>query len=625
MPAKKTNATQPVVNNARNVASVPIARIDPDPRNPGRHRITAADIKQMAADIKLHDLQQCIKVRPIADRFQIVYGERRYRAALLLGWQYIDAEVETLTDAEAGQRQAIENSQRKDVDVFAIAEHLQHLTGKQADGSKPLTQKAAGQCYGISQAETSNRIRLLQLPDAVRRFVIAGHLPIRAARELLPWASCPAMMDAAAVDLNLAVEESEEHGDSYQLDDWQHQPAAEMRRIQRTTCRPTDGKTTHHVDWQLNIAQKFKPTAEQLTELAVFELPDLTATPAKGKAWPTTTYATNATLWDELQKPHAAAHLAKKAAARGSSGGQAVRAVKPAEDADPKAVAAYDKAKAKERTEQLAKKAEAWQLRLLRLTAARAIESLPADDDELLPLALFALQAIGAANHSACTIAQELLSLAAAKAAGEAVKFKHEPSPWNAAASKHAPVLETLLAVPAADRPELLRWIARFVLWPVDPAGDSATAGWLHGRTPAAVAAAKNDQGSDTSTQLDAFGPPPLDFDALPLTPAAVVRLAGLAGVDYPKAWQACATNDAEHELFTQGLALHRKAELETIAKQLKHELQATKASEIVAELALLHNGSKRLQAFGLFKAPAARQPKATRRRVAKKPAKAAR
>lgn len=594
--------TDTLTEAQRSTKAVPLDLIEPDPRNPGASRITEEDLRELANSLLDAGLQQPIKLRPMPnDRFQIVYGERRFQAAKLLGWDSIDAEIEFLSDAEAGALQAIENGQRKDVDVFAVAQHLLDLTSEQADGSEPLTQAEAGECYGIKQAEVSNRIRMLRLPDSLRDLVRSGKLPNRTARELLPWADCKPIMDQAAAEIADCVEAE----DSWSLDEWLRYAPEQMREIQIRLTRPMQGK--HQVDWQTEV--KVQAVVEDhLDALDIHELPDPSARREKGKQVPLAPYALNVDLWEELHA-EAIEKAREKVKARASRYVSPGRTAKPKENASAAEKAKYEKQKQKQRNDQLAKRAKDWQLRLLRLAAARAVAELPPDSPQLgrwtVPLGLYALHCTHNAKYSGRSIAGELLCLAAAEASGRSPEFAHEPDNWSTTAEKHAPVLQQLAGVDAEALPELSRHLARFILWPVHSAGDKSTASWLY---------PPGDDGDD-----DPFSPPSLSWELLTLTPAAIVQMAGMVGVDYEKAWRSCATQTAEHELFRFGLSIYRRAELESQAKKLKHKLKATKASAIADEIAALHNGRQWLPQFGIFKAPAARQPVAKRRRVTKK------
>lgn len=148
------------------VVNLLLALIEPHPHNPGRSRCTPESIAELAASLARDGQQQPILVRPHGEgRFQVIFGERRYRAAKAAHRNHIEARVATIDDREALRLMAVENGQRVDLDPIAIAEHLRQLTQEQPDGGQAYTQAEAGELYSIKQAEVSNRIRLLRLPE----------------------------------------------------------------------------------------------------------------------------------------------------------------------------------------------------------------------------------------------------------------------------------------------------------------------------------------------------------------------------------------------------------------------------------------------------------------------------
>ena len=157
--------------------------IDVDPGQP-RHHIDAAKLSELAASMDTNGLAVPILVRPAGDRFVIVHGERRYRAATQLGWAEIPADVRDLDDEAAGWLQLIENIQRADLtpieEAEAYAAKLCHMT--QSELAKKV---------GKDRSYIAQKLRLLKLPAPLQHFLRTGGLTEGHMRLLMrlkkPW------------------------------------------------------------------------------------------------------------------------------------------------------------------------------------------------------------------------------------------------------------------------------------------------------------------------------------------------------------------------------------------------------------------------------------------------------
>jgi ParB family chromosome partitioning protein len=128
---------------------------------------------------------QPILVRPLADgtnagRFEIIAGERRFRAAKLAGLDSVPVLVRDVPDASAAVMALIENIQREDLNPLEEAQGLQRLVQEFA-----YTHEQAAQAVGRSRSAASNLLRLLQLADPVQTMLMAGDLDMGHARALL--------------------------------------------------------------------------------------------------------------------------------------------------------------------------------------------------------------------------------------------------------------------------------------------------------------------------------------------------------------------------------------------------------------------------------------------------------
>ncbi len=161
------------------IANIPVADIHPNPDQPRRHFAEEA-LDELGASIKRHGIIQPIVVRPHNGSFQIVAGERRWRAAQRAQLHEIPAIIRNFDDAETLEIALIENIQRQDLNPIEEAETYRRLCdefGHSASALAELVHK--------SRSHVANMIRLLDLPPAIRELVVEGRLSMGHARALL--------------------------------------------------------------------------------------------------------------------------------------------------------------------------------------------------------------------------------------------------------------------------------------------------------------------------------------------------------------------------------------------------------------------------------------------------------
>lgn len=171
-----------------------------------RQAMEQEPLEELAASIRAQGVLQPILARPHPqqpDRYQIIAGERRWRAAQLAGLHAVPVHVRTLSDVDAMAASLVENLQRRDLNAIEEAEGLQRLISEFA-----LTQEELAGAVGKSRSHVSNTIRLLQLPIAVRREVMNGALTAGHARALIGHPD-PAMAARAVVARRLSVRQTE--------------------------------------------------------------------------------------------------------------------------------------------------------------------------------------------------------------------------------------------------------------------------------------------------------------------------------------------------------------------------------------------------------------------------------
>ncbi len=160
-------------------ASVPTALLDPNPHQP-RRAVETADLEQLAASIREHGLLQPIVVRKHGERYQIVVGERRFRAAQTLGLAEVPVVVRDVPDDQLLELALVENLQREDLDAIEKAESFKAYLD-----STGRTQAAAAARLGLDRSTIANMIRLLDLPEQVQVMVRSGFIAMGHARAIL--------------------------------------------------------------------------------------------------------------------------------------------------------------------------------------------------------------------------------------------------------------------------------------------------------------------------------------------------------------------------------------------------------------------------------------------------------
>ena len=197
------------VDRPRAQRKVPIEFIKANPRNP-RRTFSDAELKELSESIKQHGVIQPIVVRPVKgaqDRYEIIAGERRWRASQMAGLHEVPIVPVDISDSDALEFAIVENVQREDLNPLEEAAAYQQLL----DDFGCTQEELAGRIKR-SRPQISNTIRLLQLPGSVQRKVAAGVISAGHARALLMLATPEAMEHLAnrIVSENLSVRAVEE-------------------------------------------------------------------------------------------------------------------------------------------------------------------------------------------------------------------------------------------------------------------------------------------------------------------------------------------------------------------------------------------------------------------------------
>jgi len=202
-------------------SSAPIDSIDPNPLQP-RRVFQGERLAELAQSIRTHGIIQPLVVRRVADRYQLVAGERRWRAAKLAGVEHVPVVVREIPDERLLEITLIENIQREDLNPVETATAFERL-GRELS----LSPEEIGQRTGKDRTTITNFLRLLQLPSDLQQLVAERRLSAGHARCLLSLPSADLQREVA--------EKAIAQG-------WS------VRQVERTTRKMMEGRKPKHVD-----------------------------------------------------------------------------------------------------------------------------------------------------------------------------------------------------------------------------------------------------------------------------------------------------------------------------------------------------------------------------------------
>ena len=186
-------------------STLKLALLQPGKYQP-RTRMDEGALYELAESIKSQGVMQPILVRPLpAGRYEIIAGERRFRAAKLAGLDEVPVLVKAVPDEAAAVMSLIENIQREDLNPLEEAQGLKRLIDEFG-----LTHEQAAQAVGRSRSAASNLLRLLNLTAPVQQMLLAGDLEMGHARALLALDAAQQILSANEVSAKkLSVRETE--------------------------------------------------------------------------------------------------------------------------------------------------------------------------------------------------------------------------------------------------------------------------------------------------------------------------------------------------------------------------------------------------------------------------------
>ncbi|MFD3271050.1 ParB/RepB/Spo0J family partition protein [Paenibacillus dendritiformis] len=260
------------VNDDDKVTEVPLQQLRPNPYQP-RKNFDEQSIQELAESIKQHGVIQPIIVRSVVKGYEIIAGERRYRASQLLGLTTIPAVIRSFSDQQVMEIALIENLQRENLNAIELALAYQGLMDQFS-----LTQEELSVKVGKSRSHIANFLRLLQLPEEVKEYVSRGTLSMGHARAIVGVKDTTKVKQLAksTIDQGWSVRQLEEaiqqlhqknkpadKPKAVRHDPYLHEVEESLREQFRTTVRIKQNKDKGKIE----IAYFSKQDLERLLEL----------------------------------------------------------------------------------------------------------------------------------------------------------------------------------------------------------------------------------------------------------------------------------------------------------------------------------------------------------------------
>lgn len=272
-PAKKTKSNPDLKKDAGpDLRQIPVVEICPSDANPRKHFDEAA-LKQLAASLKREGQLQNLVVYEHPERvgWEIIAGERRWRAAKLAKLNSLTCKVVDVTEEEAMQMRGLENEDRENFSAFELARWYQQLNEHCG-----MSQRAIAKFAGISQGQVGNTLALLKLPEEWEQKVNTQEITPTCLRHLAPWSHRPQVLEAVAMGVKDRADDDEVTVDEFRKI---------VDQAARQQSRAMDGFASGPL---------FKVTQQRREELDVEDVP----TSWGGKD----PRAFNTTLYDKLQR-----------------------------------------------------------------------------------------------------------------------------------------------------------------------------------------------------------------------------------------------------------------------------------------------------------------------------------
>ena len=267
----QANPSASVLNSSKPTSSgfqlIPVAQMRPNDDQP-RKEFDQDKIQELAASIKEKGIMQPVIVKKIAEnKFMLICGERRFRAAQLCGLTEIPAVVKDIAQDDFLEWALIENIQRQDLNPLEEAEAYQRLAEE-----RMLSQEEIAKRVGKDRSSVANHMRLLRLPEEIRLYIIDGRLTAGHARALLGMLTPEHQRQMAKriVQENLSVRQVEAIVNRSNA----HKRKPKSARYLKPEIVDLENKLTQHFGTQVRIYPR-KNQKEGRLEIRYFSLDDL--------------------------------------------------------------------------------------------------------------------------------------------------------------------------------------------------------------------------------------------------------------------------------------------------------------------------------------------------------------
>lgn len=194
------------MNRENEIINVRIDEIIPNRFQP-RLTFNENELKELAESIKIHGIIQPLVLRRIGDKFEIIAGERRYKASVMAGLQTVPAVIMNIDDKQSAEVAVVENLQRKDLTAIEEAQSYKKILDMGY-----LTQEELANRMGVAQPTVANKLRLLNLTEPVQQALLKNQISERHARSLLqiPDESIQVNMLKRIISERLTVRQTDE-------------------------------------------------------------------------------------------------------------------------------------------------------------------------------------------------------------------------------------------------------------------------------------------------------------------------------------------------------------------------------------------------------------------------------
>lgn len=181
-------APQPIVEKGERIEHIPLTQIVPSPYQPRKH-FSEEQLSELVESIRERGIIQPLIVRQVGNNYELIAGERRWRASQKVGLATVPVITRSASDREVLELALVENLQRADLNPLEESEGYALLINQ-----FQLTQEEVAKRVGKNRASVANAIRLLSLPDQLRHYVSAGRLSVGHAKVILGLGTQDEMM-----------------------------------------------------------------------------------------------------------------------------------------------------------------------------------------------------------------------------------------------------------------------------------------------------------------------------------------------------------------------------------------------------------------------------------------------